>query len=135
MHHSFPSMTSLAVTLQVPISEMDPVVLKSLCMHDYATGEPINDYDLSDYESKWKHPYLMFHRQDMHRTLLSTAIGQAGDGPPCKLFVNHRVQHGDAEAGRVSFTNGIEIVADLVVGADGIRVHQLYTYRKTYQSR
>ena len=101
---------------------MDPVILRSLCLHDYESGEPINDYDLSDYKEKWGHEYLMFHRQDMHRTLLKTAVGMEGDGPPCKLYVNHRVESVDAEDGRVVFTNGRIIEADLIVGSDGIRV-------------
>lgn len=107
---------------QVPIERMAPVILRSLCMHDYATGEPINDYDLSDYKEKWGHEYYMFHRQDMHKTLLEYATSEEGEGFPVQLFVNHRVQDLDCEAGRVRFTNGKEITADLVVGADGIRV-------------
>ena len=99
-----------------------PVVLDSLCMHDFTTGGVINEYDLSDYKEKWGYEYLMFHRQDLHRTLLETAIGEAGEGPPCKLFVNHRVSELDSQSGRVKFTNGQEVVADLIVGSDGVRV-------------
>jgi len=48
-------------------------------------------------------------------------MSEEGDGIPVKLFVNHRVADLDCEEGRVRFTNGVEVVADLVVGADGIR--------------
>lgn len=113
---------SYAIHAQVPTERADPVILRSLCMHDYLTGEPINDYDLRDYKEKWGHEYLMFHRQDLHKTLLETATGEEGDGYPCELFTNHKVEDVDAEAGWVKFTNGKEIVADLIVGSDGIRV-------------
>lgn len=91
-------------------------------MHDYESGKPINDYNLKDYKEKWGYDYLMFHRQDLHRTLLETAIGEEGQGTPCQLFVNHRVSEIDAETGHVKFLNGQEIDADLIVGSDGIRV-------------
>ena len=100
---------------------MHPVILKSLCMHDYETGEPINDYDLSDYKEKWGHEYYMFHRQDMHKGLLKAATSEEGEGPPARLFVDHRAEHVDPESGRVKFTSGREIQADLVIGSDGIR--------------
>ena len=107
---------------QVPIDEMEPVVLKSLCMHDYETGEPINDYDLRDYKEKWGHEYYMFHRQDMHRGMLKAATGEDGEGIPAKLFVNHQASECDPIAGTVKFANGKEIKADLIIGADGVRV-------------
>ena len=106
---------------QIGVADMHPVVLKSLCMHDYETGEPINDYDLSDYKEKWGHEYYMFHRQDMHKGLLKAATSEEGEGPPARLYVNHRAAEVDPESGRVKFTNGREIQADLIIGSDGIR--------------
>lgn len=91
-------------------------------MHDYESGEAINDYDLSDYKEKWGYEYYMFHRQDMHKTLLETACGERGEGPPAQLFVNHKAAEIDAEAGTITFENGKTITVDLIVGADGVRV-------------
>lgn len=64
----------------------------------------------------------MFHRQDIHAVLLKTALSEEGEGPPAKLFVDHKIETVEAEEGKVTFSNGVEINADLVVGADGIRV-------------
>lgn len=108
---------------QVPIDEMQPVILRSLCMHDYESGEAINDYDLSDYKEKWGYEYYMFHRQDMHKTLLETACGERGDGPPAQLFVNHKAAEIDVEAGKITFENGKTVTVDLIIGADGVRVN------------
>lgn len=64
----------------------------------------------------------MFHRQDIHRVLKETALDKAGHGIPCKIFINHRAIKIDCEAGIVTFANGDIIHADLIIGADGIRV-------------
>lgn len=47
---------------------------------------------------------------------------ERGEGPPAKLVLNHRATMIDCEAGRVTFENGITIEADMIIGADGIRV-------------
>jgi salicylate hydroxylase len=91
-------------------------------MHDYETGETINDYDLSDYKEKWGYEYYMFHRQDMHATLLKTACGEQGVGPAAQLFVNHKASSIDVEDGRITFENGKTVHVDLIIGADGVRV-------------
>jgi salicylate hydroxylase len=64
----------------------------------------------------------MFHRQDMHATLLQTATSEQGQGPACTVVVDHVCKSVDYENGEVTFTNGKTIRADLIVGADGIRV-------------
>lgn len=33
----------------------------------------------------------MFHRQYMHAMLMESAVGEAGEGTPVKLTVNHKV--------------------------------------------
>lgn len=45
-----------------------------------------------------------------------------GEGIPVTLVVNHRAKAIDCEAGKVTFEDGTTIEADLIVGADGIRV-------------
>lgn len=47
---------------------------------------------------------------------------EEGEGIPAKLVVNHRAKTIDCEAGKVTFEDGTTIEADLIVGADGIRV-------------
>ncbi|KAL9566138.1 hypothetical protein ACKAV7_009725 [Fusarium commune] len=62
-----------------------------------------------------------FHRPDIHSELKRTATTSEGEGPPAKLLLNHKAIQVDAEKGWVKFENGLEITADLVVAADGIR--------------
>lgn len=58
----------------------------------------------------------------MHKMLLKTATQEEGEGSPCSVVVDHIAIGLDAEAGTVTFANGATIHADLVIGADGIRV-------------
>jgi salicylate hydroxylase len=39
----------------VKVEMADPVVLRKLINRDWKTGEPVNVYDLADYEEKWGH--------------------------------------------------------------------------------
>lgn len=64
----------------------------------------------------------MFHRQDIHAVLKETAVMEEGEGTPAKLVFNHRAKAIDCEAGKVTFENGVTIEADMIIGADGIRV-------------
>lgn len=64
----------------------------------------------------------MFHRVDMHTMLLETATQAEGEGTPCSVVVDHIAKELDHEKGTVTFENGITIQADLIIGADGIRV-------------
>ncbi|KXT02396.1 hypothetical protein AC578_178 [Pseudocercospora eumusae] len=104
----------------VDISKGDGVYLKKLINRDWTTGEPVSVYDLGDYEEKWGHPYYMFHRQDMHKMLMDTAMQEEGKGTPVKLIVNHKCQDINTETGEVTFHNGKQVKHDAIIGADGI---------------
>ncbi|KAF7354941.1 Salicylate hydroxylase [Mycena sanguinolenta] len=106
---------------EVDIPDMKPVVLMNLVMREWETGKVLNDYKLDKYEEEWGNVYNMFHRQDMHLTLFKTATATEGKGTPCKVFINHICEKVDAEAGIVTFKNGVTVSADLIIGADGIR--------------
>ncbi|KAG7445926.1 salicylate hydroxylase [Guyanagaster necrorhizus] len=105
----------------VDIADMKPVVLMKLVMHDWDTGKILNQYNLDNYEKEWGNVYNMFHRQDMHATLLKTATSSEGKGTPATVVIDHICQSVDPEKGTVTFTNGRTISADLIIGADGIR--------------
>ncbi|KAJ7667598.1 hypothetical protein DFH06DRAFT_1182999 [Mycena polygramma] len=90
-------------------------------MREWETGRVQNDYKLNKYEEEWGNVYNMFHRQDMHHTLLKTATAEEGEGTPCKVLIDHICESVDAEAGTVTFKNGVTVSADLIIGADGIR--------------
>ncbi|KAJ0280309.1 hypothetical protein Brms1b_004414 [Colletotrichum noveboracense] len=104
----------------VDVQKGDPVVLKKLINRDWKTGEPVSVYDLDDYEERWGYVYNMFHRQYMHSMLKDTALEEAGEGTPAKLFVNYKCKEMDIAAGKVSFENGHSATHDLIIGADGI---------------
>ncbi|KAF5518181.1 FAD-dependent urate hydroxylase [Colletotrichum aenigma] len=104
----------------VDVQKGDPVVLKKLINRDWKTGEPVSVYDLDDYEERWGYVYNMFHRQYMHSMLKETALEEAGEGTPAKLFVNYKCKEMDIAAGKVSFENGHSATHDLIIGADGI---------------
>ena len=121
----------------VDVQKGDPVILKSLINRDWHSGEPVSEYSLDDYETRWGHVYNMFHRQDMHAMLKDTALQQEGEGVPAKLLVNQPVSYMpsyptcvtdglvqcdkiDFQTGEITFTNGNIARHDLIVGADGI---------------
>ncbi len=60
-----------------------------LVMRDWDTGKILNQYNLDNYEQEWGNVYNMFHRQDMHATLLKTAIAEEGEGTPCAVNIDH----------------------------------------------
>ena len=60
-----------------------------LVMRDWETGNILNQYNLDNYEQEWGNVYNMFHRQDMHATLLKTATQPEGKGTPCTVCIDH----------------------------------------------
>lgn len=105
----------------VDIKAAKPVVLRSLIMHDWATGEITSTYDLGDYRAKFGTDYNNFHRIDLHNVLKQTAVQEQGKGTPCKLEVWHKAVEIDPEGGLITFENGKKVVADVIIAADGIR--------------
>lgn len=103
------------------IDAVKPVILHKLVMHEWETGQVINEYGLGDYKEKFGTDYYNFHRIDMHKALLQTVHQEKGKGPPCHLKTNHKAVRVDAEAGTITFENGDIAEADLIVAADGIR--------------
>lgn len=106
----------------VDIERARPVVLTDMVWHDWSTGEITSKYPFGDYKGKFGTHYYSFHRRDIHAELKRTATSTEGQGPPAKLLLNHKAIGIDAERGWVKFENGLEITADLVIAADGIRV-------------
>jgi salicylate hydroxylase len=105
----------------VDIKSAKPVVLRSLIMHEWDSGEVKSTYDLGDYRTRFGTDYNNFHRIDLHNVLKETAISQSGSGKPCKLEVWHKATSVDAENGVIAFENGNTVTADVIIAADGIR--------------
>jgi salicylate hydroxylase len=106
----------------VDIQRARPVILTDMVWHDWAKGEITSQYPSGDYKGKFGTHYYSFHRPDIHTELKRTATMSEGEGPPAKLLLNHKAIKVDADKGWVKIENGLEITADLVVAADGIRV-------------
>ncbi|KAF9468838.1 salicylate hydroxylase [Collybia nuda] len=106
---------------EVDIPAMKPVVLMNLVMREWETGQVLNRYNLEKYEEEWGNVYNMFHRQDMHGTLLHAATSPEGKGTPCTVHIDHVCHSLDTNKRTVTFKNGKTITADLIIGADGIR--------------
>jgi salicylate hydroxylase len=58
-------------------------------MREWETGKVQKVYKMDKYEEEWGNHYYMFHRQDMHATLLKTATAKEGKGTPCKIVIDH----------------------------------------------
>jgi salicylate hydroxylase len=106
----------------VDVAKGKPVNLMKLVMRDWDTGKILNQYNLDAYEKEWGVPYYMFHRQDMHAMLLDVATSVEGEGEPATVVVDHIAKTVDHAAGTVEFENGNVVTADIIIGADGIRV-------------
>lgn len=61
----------------------------NLVMREWETGQVLNRYNLEKYEEEWGNVYNMFHRQDMHATLLDAATSPKGKGVPCTVHIDH----------------------------------------------
>jgi len=100
----------------IDTSAAKPVILRSLVMHDWQSGEVTNRYGLGDYRAKFGTDYNNFHRIDLHVQLKETAVARG-----CELQVWHKADFLDPENGIVGFENGNTVQADLIICADGIR--------------
>jgi hypothetical protein len=54
--------------------------------------------------------------------LITTATEPHGQGPPATLEILHSAQSIDFDRGEVVFENGKRVIADLIIGADGVVV-------------
>lgn len=101
-----------------------------------------NVYNMLVLSSFWRHLLLTLsrlHRQDMHAALLDAATSDAGKGTPCQVFIDHMYvspdkckfdrywlyfscESVDYDTGTITFRGGAKVSADLIIGADGIRV-------------
>lgn len=100
----------------IDTSAAKPVILRSLIMHDWQSGDVINRYGLGDYKARFGTDYNNFHRIDLHVQLKNIAVSRG-----CELQVWHKAISLDPENGVVGFENGNTVQADLIVCADGIR--------------
>jgi len=90
------------------------------------TGQSWPLFDLGNTSiEKYGHPYVMFHRADLHRAL-SDCVRRL-DPQAIRLDARCERVEADGDRPRVVLANGEEIVGDVIVGADGVhsRVRRL----------
>ncbi len=61
----------------------------------------------------------------MHKMLLDAALSTEGTGPPCTLQTGYGCDDIDFIHNVVTFSNGEQIGADLIIGADGVVVSEV----------
>ena len=118
----------------VDMPKAKPVVLKKMVRHDWKSGEVLGEQEIGDYKGKFGSAYYGVYRLDLHHMLLDEALQEKGKGPPCKLVTNHSLLDVDPERGICKFENRESVQADLVVGADGIKVCYLPARRTSLHS-
>ncbi|KAJ7909043.1 FAD/NAD(P)-binding domain-containing protein [Mycena leptocephala] len=103
------------------IANLDPV--ENLCFTSMANDGSAGGMksDTTDYERSYGMPWIMVHRVDLHNELRRMALEADGEGPPATLYLNHRVVSCDVDGCSVTLESGTTRIADLIIGADGIR--------------
>lgn len=92
---------------------------ESLMMRDIVTGEEVTRIALdATFKDKFKYPYAVIHRADLHRILL--AANQAAD--PVELLPGTKIASVDQERNGVTVRTdrGEQYSADALIGADGL---------------
>jgi salicylate hydroxylase len=82
-------------------------------------GDRVNEISLRN-NAKYGADRIMWHRQDLHSYLRSTATTTDGKGAAATLHTACRVVHCDPFSGTVTLETGEELTADLIIAADGI---------------
>ena len=83
-------------------------------MFDGATGRPLMRLPLETARRRWGAPYLHVHRADLQQILLAALEG-------AEVRLGSRVASVEAEAGALQLESGETLVADAVIGCDGLR--------------
>ena len=94
-----------------------------------SNGNVRMNLDLSEANKQWQHPWLLVHRVNLHDHLKKIATAQEGVGKPAGLHTSSKVVELDPAVGSITLEDGTVVLADIIVGADGIYVcHKLPVY-------
>jgi len=86
------------------------------------TGEVMRALDLTTSNKMWQYPWQLVHRVGLHDRLKKAASGKEGQGVPAVLRTASKVISVDVDAGMLTLENGSSVLADVVIGADGVYV-------------
>jgi salicylate hydroxylase len=82
-------------------------------------GDRVNEISLRN-KTKYGADRIMWHRQDLHKFLRTTATATEGGGAAATLRTSARVITCNPLSGVITLQDGEELMADLIVAADGI---------------
>jgi salicylate hydroxylase len=82
----------------------------------FATDETLFGFDRAGTPALYGAPYLMLHRADLHALLVDAVRGHDPDAIRLGVRAN-----GAARDGRATLSDGSQIKADVLIGADGVR--------------
>jgi len=85
-------------------------------------GQILGTMDSKTAKKCWQHPWELVHRVGLHEKLKKVATGEAGFGPPAVLHTSSKVVGLNPEQGTIKLKGGTKVLADVVIGADGIHV-------------
>ncbi len=80
-------------------------------------GEVFMKVPLEGSSKMWQHPWQLVHRARLHDALKKTAVSLGA-----VLHTSSKILRVDPETATLELSDGREVKADLVVGADGIYV-------------
>lgn len=94
----------------------EPLIMRT---REFSTGDVLVDIDRRNTREELGAPYLQMHRADLHALMVDALLALDPDA----VQLNKRFESVRAESGRYElfFTDGDSVVADLVVGADGLK--------------
>ncbi|KAF6813339.1 FAD binding domain protein [Colletotrichum sojae] len=78
------------------------------------------DVDITKSQGQWQHPWQLVHRAYLHNELRAVATAEDDATPAAKVHVASKVVGADPEKGTLQLEDGTTILADVVIGADGI---------------
>lgn len=93
------------------------VLPEKMTMFDALDGEELTHLDLRDLEQRYGFPYMVIHRSDLHGTLLRACQRVGVD------FVTNayaQTYENTPNGAKVTFKDGTEAEAEVVIAADGI---------------
>ncbi|KAL3472366.1 hypothetical protein BJX99DRAFT_272971 [Aspergillus californicus] len=85
-----------------------------------AAGELQRDWDLTESNKRWQHPWLLAHRVELHNNLKKIATSPTATYRGIPLHTASRVAHVNAETATVTLEDGAHFQGDVVIGADGV---------------
>jgi salicylate hydroxylase len=98
------------------------VVIQRLVMRDWKSGKIAGEASTGDFKEKFGSNYYGCVRADLHERLKKVATGQDGIGRPVLLKTDWKCIELNEAQGEAIFENGERVVADLIIGVDGVNV-------------